>query len=73
MCCFFFLMYCQFEGWCYEYQFMQSIWTQGSILQCVTLDLGSYESLLLFWGFMWSKVIENSRKASGFKRKIGVM
>ncbi len=68
MCCF--LMYCQFEGWCYEYWFMQSIQTQGYILQSVTHDLDSSRSLMLFWRLMWSKVIENSRKASGFKRKI---
>ncbi len=72
MLLFFILMYCQFEV-CYEYWFMQSIWIQGSILQCVTLDLGSYESLMLFWGFMWSKVIEKNMKASGLKRKIGVI
>jgi len=24
---------------------------------------------MLFWGFMWSKVIEKKRKASGLKRE----
>jgi hypothetical protein len=45
---FFFLMYYQFEGWCYEYRFMQSIWTRGFILQSVTWDLGFSGSLMLF-------------------------
>jgi len=69
VCCFFFLMYCQFEGWYYEYWFMQSIWTQGSILQNVTWDMGSFGSLMFFWGFMWSKAIEKSKKASRLKKE----
>ncbi len=49
MCYFLFFMYCQFEGWCHEYWFMQSIWTKGSsMLQSVIWDLGSFESLMLF-------------------------
>jgi hypothetical protein len=47
---------------------MQSICIQGFILQSITWDLGSYGSLMLFWGFMWSKVIEKSRKASRLRR-----
>jgi len=48
---------------------MQSIWTQGSILQNVTWDMGSFGSLMFFWGFMWSKAIEKSKKASRLKKE----
>jgi hypothetical protein len=52
MCCFLFFMCCQFEGWCHEYWFMQSIWTQGYMLQSVIWDLGFCESLMLFWVYV---------------------
>ncbi len=48
---------------------MQSISTQASMLQNVTWDLGFFGSLMLLWGFMWSKVIEKRRKASGLKKE----
>jgi hypothetical protein len=49
MCCFLAFMCCQFEGWCHEYSFMQSIWIQGSMLQNVIWDLGSC-GILMFFG-----------------------
>jgi hypothetical protein len=39
------------------------------MLQNVTWDLGFFGSLMLLWGFMWSKVIEKRRKASGLKKE----
>jgi hypothetical protein len=33
--------------------------------------LGSFGSLMMLWGFMWSKIIEKRRKAGGLKREIG--
>ncbi len=65
--CVVFFVCCQFEGCCYGV--MQSIWTQGSMLQSVTWDFGSSRSLMLFWGFMSLKLIEKRRKASGLKRE----
>jgi hypothetical protein len=47
-----FFMCCQFEGWCHDYWFMQSIWTQGSMLQSVIWELGSCGSLMLFWVYV---------------------
>jgi hypothetical protein len=44
---------------------MRSIWTQGSMLRSVTWDLGSSRSLMLLWGFMWSKVIEKEGRPVG--------
>jgi hypothetical protein len=38
--CVVFFMYCQFEGWCYEYWFMQSICTQGFMSHSAIWDLG---------------------------------
>ncbi len=39
------------------------------LLQSVIWDLGSSRSLMLFWGFMWSKIIEKKRKANGVKKE----